>query len=299
MKKRKTLQDLTIKDNFLFGAVMHVEENCKGFLELVLGFPIAHVVVSKERSMIYHPEYKGIRLDIYAEDENHTHYNVEMQMRRKKALGKRSRYYHSQIVMEALESGEEYETIPDTFVIFVCDFDPFGKELYCYTFQNECKEDRNVKLEDGCCTIFLSTRGKKEELVSPDLVRFLKFVTADLEESEKDFGNELVERFQKTIREIKADREMGGRYMIFEEMLREEKQEGKLEGKIEGAIEATQEAVLELLEDLGEISEKLQDRIAGLETLEDLKALHKLAARAASLQAFEEDMERYLQSKEK
>ena len=61
-------------------------------------------------------------------------------------------------------------------------------------------------------------------------------MTADLEESEKDFGNELVERFQKTIREIKADREMGGRYMIFEEMLREEKQEGKLEGKIEGAI---------------------------------------------------------------
>ena len=145
MKKRRTLQDLTIKDNFLFGAVMHVEENCKGFLELVLGFPIAHVVVSKERSMIYHPEYKGVRLDIYAEDENHTHYNVEMQMRRKKALGKRSRYYHSQIVMEALESGEEYETIPDTFVIFVCDFDPFGKELYCYTFQNECKEGFRVQ----------------------------------------------------------------------------------------------------------------------------------------------------------
>ncbi len=228
MKKRKTLQDLTIKDNFLFGAVMHVEENSKGFLELVLSFPIAHVVVSKERSMIYHPEYKGVRLDIYAEDENHTHYNVEMQMRRKKALGKRSRYYHSQIVMEALESGEEYETIPDTFVIFVCDFDPFGKELYCYTFQNECKEDRDVKLEDGCCTIFLSTQGKKEELVSPDLVRLLKFVMADLEESEGDFGDELVERFQKTIREIKADREMGGRYMIFEEMLREEKQEGKV-----------------------------------------------------------------------
>ena len=298
MKKRKTLQDLTIKDNFLFGAVMHVEENCKGFLELVLGFPIAHVVVSKERSMIYHPEYKGVRLDIYAEDENHTHYNVEMQMRRKKALGKRSRYYHSQIVMEALESGEEYETIPDTFVIFVCDFDPFGKGLYCYTFQNECKEDRNVKLEDGCCTIFLSTQGKKEELVSPDLVRFLKFVTADLEESEKDFGNELVERFQKTIREIKADREMGGRYMIFEEMLREEKQEGKLEGKIEGAIEATQDAVLELLEDLGEIPRELQEKIEGQEDLGKLKVLHKMAARADSIGAFEKEAEAYLCSKE-
>ena len=56
MKKRKTLQDLTIKDNFLFGAVMSVEKNCKGFLEMVLGFPIAHVVVSREKSIVYHPE---------------------------------------------------------------------------------------------------------------------------------------------------------------------------------------------------------------------------------------------------
>lgn len=84
MKKRKTLQNLTIKDNFLFGAVMQVEENCKGFLEMVLGFPINHVVVSKEKSVIYHPEYRGGRLDIYAEDENHTHYNVEMNVKKAK-----------------------------------------------------------------------------------------------------------------------------------------------------------------------------------------------------------------------
>ena len=290
MKKRKTLQDLTIKDNFLFGAVMQVEENCRGFLELVLGFPIAHVVVSKEKSMVYHPEYKGVRLDIYAEDENHTHYNVEMQMRRKKALGKRSRYYHSQMVMEALESGEDYETIPDSFVIFVCDFDPFDKELYCYTFGSECEEDREVELDDGCHTIFLSTRGNNDGDVSPELVRFLRFVTADLEESERDFEDGLVRRFQETIREIKADREMGGRYMIFEEMLREEKQEGKLEAK--------KESILELLEELGTIPQELQDRIESLEDLEQLKLLHKMAAKTDSIPAFMEQAEPYLRLEE-
>ena len=303
MRKRKTLQDLTIKDNFLFGAVMSVEENCKGFLEMVLGFSIAQVVVSKEKSIVYHPEYKGVRLDIYAKDENHTHYNVEMQVKKKTALGKRSRYYHSQMVMEALASGEDYETLPDTVVIFVCDFDPFGERLYCYTFGNECKENKKVKLEDGSCTLFLSTRGENEEDVPQELVRFLKFVTADLEESEMDFQDELVKQFQETIHNIKTDREMGERYMIFEEMLREEKQEGRLEGRqegrIEGRIEATREAVLELLEDLGEVSERIRERIERLEELEDLKALHKLAARAASLQVFEEKMEKYLQDKEK
>ena len=295
MKKRKTLQDLTIKDNFLFGAVMSVEENCRGFLAMVLGFPIALVVVSKEKSIVYHPEYKGVRLDIYAEDEHRTHYNVEMQVQKKNALGKRSRYYHSQMVMEALASGEDYETMPDTFVIFICDYDPFGEHLYCYTFETECRENKHVKLDDRCCTIFLSTRGENEAEVSPELVRFLKFVTADLVESEEDFQDELVGQFQETIRRIKTDRKMGERYMIFEEMLREEKQEGRLEGR----LEAKREDILELLEDLGTIPDELRDRIAGIENLEDLKILFKIAARADSFHTFEEKMEERLHSKEK
>lgn len=226
---------------------------------MVLGFSIAQVVVSKEKSIVYHPEYKGVRLDIYAEDENHTHYNVEMQMKKKTALGKRSRYYHSQMVMEALASGEDYETMPDMFVVFVCDFDPFGEHLYCY----------------------------------------LKFVTADLEESEEDFQDKLVKRFQETIHNIKADREMGERYMIFEEMLREEKQEGRQEGLLEGRIEATREGIFELLEDLGEVPDKLRDRMEALEELGDLKFLFKLAVKADSIQNFVKDAENYLQTKEK
>ena len=285
MKKRKTLQDLTIKDDFLFGAVMQVEENCKGFLEMVLGFQINHVIVSKERSMVYHPEYKGVRLDIYAEDEKQTHYNVEMQVKKRKALGKRSRYYHSQMVMESIKSGEDYETLPDTYVIFLCDFDPFGYGLYRYTFRNECEENKEAELKDGCCTIFLSTKGKNESSVPPELVRFLKFVTANLEESGENFGDELVNRFQNTIRDIKKSREMGERYMIFEELLREEKQEGRLE--------ARRETLLDFLGEFGDIPAELQDRIEKLEDAGKLKILIKIAARADSIADFKKDAEPY------
>ena len=79
MTRRKTLSGLTIKDNFMFGAVMCNEELCRQLLELVLDFPIARVEVSKEKCIVYHPAYKGVRLDVYAKDENQTHYNVEMQ----------------------------------------------------------------------------------------------------------------------------------------------------------------------------------------------------------------------------
>lgn len=40
MAKKKTLQELIIKDNFLFGAVMVNEENCKEFLENMQRFLI-------------------------------------------------------------------------------------------------------------------------------------------------------------------------------------------------------------------------------------------------------------------
>ena len=36
MKKDKTLQELTILDDFMFGAVMMEPENCKALLERVL-----------------------------------------------------------------------------------------------------------------------------------------------------------------------------------------------------------------------------------------------------------------------
>lgn len=48
MRKRKRLQELTIKDNFMFGAVMTEVDNCKPFLEMVLNVPIKRVEVSKE-----------------------------------------------------------------------------------------------------------------------------------------------------------------------------------------------------------------------------------------------------------
>ena len=126
------LKNLTIKNNFMFAAVMSDEENCKGFLERALPIKIDHVEISTEKNIVYRPEYKGVRLDVYAKDENNTRYNVEMQVLKQTALGRRSRYYQSQMDMELLVKGCEYAELPDSYVIFLCDFDPFGEGKYRY-----------------------------------------------------------------------------------------------------------------------------------------------------------------------
>lgn len=264
-----------------------------GFLEMVLGFQIERVIISREKSLVYHPEYRGVRLDIYAKDENHTHYNVEMQVKKRENLGKRSRYYHSQIDMECLTQGAAYDELPNTFVIFVCDFDPFDQELYCYTFRSECQEDLSVELQDGSVTIFLSTAGKNSKDVPSELVKFLKFIASDLEGSKADFEDSYVEQLQNSVNKIKSDREMGERYMIFEEMLREERQEG-LEA---GQLKAKREAVIELLEELGIVPESLIVQVESVEDFERLTALLKLAAKADSIDSFEKDAAQFFSEK--
>ena len=286
MKRKKQLKELTLKDNFMFGAVMMEEENCKRFLELALGFPIERVEVSKEKSIVYHPEYKGVRLDVYAKNEHNTRYNVEMQVAKKAELGKRVRYYHGQIDMELLLSGSDYTELPEVYVIFICDFDPFGKKKYRYTFTKQCEEEPGAQLQEGCKSIFLSTRGENDREVPGELVSFLNFVKADLSESETDFEDDFVEKLQNTIRRIKSNREMEERFMIFEEMLRDERAEGKAEGKTEAVLEM----LLELMNDLGEIPDELRNRIASEKDLETLKKWHRLAARSESLDEFLEKM---------
>lgn len=292
MGRKKQLKELTIKDNFMFGAVMMDEENCKGLLERVLQIPIDHVEISKEKSIVYHPEYKGVRLDVYAKDENQTRYNVEMQVQKKPALGKRSRYYQSQMDMELLLAGEDYAELPNTYVIFICDFDPFGEKKYQYTFQIACRESSEVNLEDGRTIIFLSTHGKNESEVPEELVTLLQYMREDVNGSEREYHDSYVERLQKFIRGVKSNREMEERFMVFEEMLREERAEGRLEGREEGREEGRtedrKETLLLYLQNLGTVPESLCIRIQKEEDFEVLKQWTKLAFQSKSLEEFEE-----------
>ena len=282
----RKLRELTIKDDFMFGAVMSDTENCRELLEMILGISIDRIEVSKEKSMVYHPEYKGVRLDVYARDEENTCYNVEMQASRRPVLGKRSRYYQSQMDMEMLQSGRDYEELPKSFVVFICDFDPFGKELYRYTFKMKCEEDVNVELEDARRIIFLSTQGKNREEVPKELVTFLEYVKADLEESQKDFHNSYVRRLQDSVQRVKANREMEERFMLLEEKLKEERAEGEKIGWKLGQIQGARDMLLKMLEILGEIPEPIREKITSVSEQETLMDWAKIAVQSASMEEF-------------
>ena len=103
----RSIQDLTLMNDFLFSVVMRQERYCKPLLEYILGVKIRKIVyISDQESFAASvPSAKSIRLDVYIEDADATVYDLEVQTTDKRNLGKRMRYYQSMIDIRALEKG--------------------------------------------------------------------------------------------------------------------------------------------------------------------------------------------------
>ena len=284
MESRK-FKDLTIRDAFMFAAVMSDTEICRKVLELALRIPISEVHVQTEKTMAYHSEYHGVRLDVYASDADRTRFNVEMQVKLQKFLPKRSRYYHDQIDMDVLAAGDSYENLPDTYVIFICDFDPFGDDLYRYSTGTYCEETGN-RVEDGVETIYLNAHGKNRKDIPEELVQFLDYVKNTGRKEDISTTDPFVRHLQDTIDKIKLNRGMEERYMLLEEMMRNEKQKGIQEG----SQKMLAQCIVASLESRFVISEELRESIISETESNKLSAWFQLSLKVSSLKEFEQNM---------
>ena len=75
---------------------------------------------------------KSVILDILAFGENGKCYNIEIQRAEKGVAPKRARYHSSMMDMNTLIAGDEYEKLPEHYVIFITESDvlKLGKPLY-------------------------------------------------------------------------------------------------------------------------------------------------------------------------
>lgn len=183
-RKKKTLEELTISDDFMFGAVMSNPKRCKPLLEMILGVKINKIEYPELQKTI-DKQYgsKGIRLDVYVEDDKNTVYNIEIQTTMFKSLPKRMRYYQGLIDLNIIDKGEEYSSLKKSFVIFICTYDPFGEGRYIYTFENRCLENPELAFGDDTTKIVLNTEGTVGD-ISEDLRATLRYIAGDAPQSE-------------------------------------------------------------------------------------------------------------------
>ena len=117
------LSSITLAHFLVFPEVMREPRLCRRFLEQVLGIKIRKLeFVQKEADFKESVIYRGIRLDVYVEDDANSVYDVEMQ--NSVESFKRVRYYQSGIDRQILKSGGSYAKLKTSFIIMVCNYDP-------------------------------------------------------------------------------------------------------------------------------------------------------------------------------
>lgn len=249
--KETKWEDLGISNDFLFGKVMRDAELCKELLQRILPeLDIDHVEYPELQKTIKEDfDAKGVRLDVYVNDGKGTVYDIEMQAVTSKYLPRRTRYYQSMIDLQMVDKGQDYDTLNNSYIIFICLSDLFRKGRYIYTFENVCKEDSEVVLNDGAKKIFLNAGGKNGP-VSEELKAFLDYVAGRPSE------DRYVKKLEHAVEKAKKNREWRHEYMTLLMRDQENIEKGIEKGKIYGAISMCRD--LGLSDD--EISKRLQEK---------------------------------------
>ena len=207
-EKLKKFEKKTIKDNFIFSAVMQDPDKCKALLECILKIKIRKITYPEiEKQIKIAIQGKGVRLDVYVEDEKNTVYNIEMQTVDKKDLPLRIRYYQGMIDLNILKPGMDYTEAKQSYIIFICDYDEFGLGRHIYTFENVCQEVPTLKLNDGTIKMVLNTTSTDDD-VDKNIKELLGYIGGDCPKSE------LTKMLDDEVKKVKSSEKWRREYML-------------------------------------------------------------------------------------
>ena len=262
----KRLEDVDIRDDFMFSYIMRDPELCLGLLrQLLPDCPIERIEyveleaekqqlekalgtrLETQKVLFGAAGKRSVRLDAYL-DDGKTIYNIEMQTAEQIALPQRSRLYQAHIDVNQLERGQYYDELRPSYVIFICTFDPFGKSLYRYSFRNVCREDGEVELQDEAYKLFFNTKGTRGEIPEA-LKEMLAYINNPEEYPVEESKLKLIHRLDEAVETAKMSEDWRRAYMTYQTHLRDAQLEGiaigRKEGRQEGRLEGRKEGLLE------------------------------------------------------
>lgn len=240
MKYATDWEEIGLSNDFIFGKVMSDPELCKELLERILpGIEIDHIEYPElQKPMKEDVDARSVRLDVYVKDGKNTVYDIEMQKVNTRELPKRSRYYQGMMDLQLIDTGQPYKKLNRSYVIFICLEDIFGKNRHIYTFENICREDPEVKLQDGAIKIFLNAKSNLND-VSSELRAFLDYLGG------KKSEDKYVQKLEKAVKEAKRNRKWRHEYMTLLMRDQENQEIGEERGRREGRLEGRREGQLE------------------------------------------------------
>ena len=142
-KEREHQEDLQrlrgfrpIDDDFMRSLFRKTPELVQLVLRIITGKP--DLIVESFETQADMKRVTGARticLDAYATDAAGKKYDIEVQRADRGASPHRARYHSSVMDVENLDKGEPFESLPDTYTIFITERDFFGEQEAIYQIQ--------------------------------------------------------------------------------------------------------------------------------------------------------------------
>lgn len=293
----KKLEDMDVMDDFLMGQLASDEvygtDFCRIIISTLLQKKIGKLRVSTQK--VIHslaPHLRGIRMDVEVEELGDVEgseepavmniYDMEPHLQKNMDLPRRNRFYQAKLDSRGLKSGEKgFTKLPNLYVITILNFDPFGKDRMVYTVRNKCDEEPNLEYEDGLKFCYFYTGGKQGGNAA------LKAMLTYMQDSrEENVTDEATAELHDYVNRAKVMPEVKNAYMRLEEFIYYQRKEEREEAVIDTMVQG----ILDLLEDCGDIPDRVVKRLKETKDKATLKRWHKLAAKSNSIEGFEESM---------
>lgn len=203
---------LTLADNFIFCKVLEDNpEVCRHLIEILLNIKIDRIEKpAAEKSVKTDFISHGIRFDVYVKDGNGRSFDIEIQTTYSTSLAKRARYYQGLMDVDNVQHGAGYDVLNESYVIFLCMGDAFGKGFPVYTFRYRADEDKDFLMNDGTVNIFFNAK-KYDTMKSEELKSFFKYLCG------KEPSSDFTDRLSALVERVKINAQWRHRFMTWEQ----------------------------------------------------------------------------------
>jgi len=156
LKILNKIKDFTLMDNDFMNAVFQNDTEITSFvLQVILENPTLKVLEVKTQYHIKNIHGRTAILDVKAKDNFGKHYNIEIQRSEKGSGVIRARYYSSLLDGILINPGDDFESLPETYIIFITEKDVFKCGLPVYHIDRIIKETKEP-FGDGSHIIYVN-----------------------------------------------------------------------------------------------------------------------------------------------
>ena len=150
------LRQLRLIDDDFFSKCFDNDTACVQLvLQIVLDKPDLNVVDVRTQVFVENLPNRSVRLDVLATDSEGRKFNIEIQRSDKGAGRKRARYNSSMMDVNLLEKGNDFEALPETYVIFITENDVIGLREAIYEIER-CFVKSGKRFGDGSHILYVN-----------------------------------------------------------------------------------------------------------------------------------------------